>query len=80
MVLTRGGNNSTIFEEVVSDLGTVEENTRKELVSALFVLSALVMTAEEQKRWLRRKFTDMNKELQESWVYQQILQEGREGD
>jgi predicted transposase YdaD len=78
MVLTNGGKNSLIFEEVVSDLETVEENTRKGLVSALFVLSALVMTEEAQKRWLKRKLSDMNKALQESWIYQLILQEGRE--
>jgi predicted transposase YdaD len=43
-----------------------------------FVLSALVMTEADQKSWLKRKFWDMNKELQESWIYQLILKEGHE--
>ncbi len=78
MVLTEGGNTLNMVDEIIADLAPVEEETRNELLSALFVLSFLAISVESQVRWLKRRFIDMKDALKESWAYQFILQEGRE--
>ncbi len=42
------------------------------------LVSGLVLTSEQDKQWLNARFEGMSNILEESWVYQEILQKGEQ--
>jgi len=67
-----------IIEQVISRLEETGENTRKELLSLLYLLASFVIEEEAIMQWLKRRFFEMHNDLRETWVYQEILHEGRQ--
>ena len=78
IVLTEGGSDPEVIEQVISRLEETGENTRKELLSLLYLLASFVIDEEATMQWLKRRFFEMHNELSETWVYQEILHEGVE--
>lgn len=78
IVLTEGGSDPEVIEEVISRLEETGENTSKELLSLLYLLASFVIDDEAVIQWLKRRYFEMHNELRETWVYQEILQEGRQ--
>lgn len=74
-VLTKGGTNRHVLQEVVTELTEAQQT---DLLSITKLFAGLVFTGDEDKRWLERMFAMQNNPLAESWVYQEILQEGIE--
>ena len=50
----------------------------KEVFSMGELVSGLVLTSEQDKKWLKARFHIMSNILEESWVYQDILQKGKQ--
>jgi predicted transposase YdaD len=78
IVLTEGGSDPKVIEQVISRLEETGENTSKELLSLLYLLASFVIDKEDVLQWLKWRFFEMHNELRETWVYQEILREGRE--
>lgn len=78
IVLMEGGSDPEVIEQVISRLEETEENTSKELLSLLYLLASFVIEKEPVMQWLKRRFFEMHNELRETWVYQEILQEGQQ--
>lgn len=49
-----------------------------ELLVFAFEFASLVFTEEPDRQWLRRRFSVFNDILRETWVFQEIMQEGEE--
>lgn len=56
----------------------LQEHGRHEVLSMGYLLASKVWTGEREQKWLRRRFEMLRDELRNTWVYQDILQEGRE--
>ena len=50
----------------------------KEALTIGKLVSGLVLTSEQDKQWLNARFEGMSNILEESWLYQEILQKGRQ--
>ena len=75
LTLTREGNRPETVDEMVEGLVACQKT---ELLSIAYTLASLVYTKEDEREWLIKRFAMYQDILQESWVYQEILQEGRE--
>ena len=69
-VLTRGGTDRSVLQEVVDEL---VDGERKDLLAVTKLFAGLVFTGDEDKRWLERMFAMKTNPLAKSWVYQEIL-------
>src|SRR5437588_3971017 len=75
LTLTREGSRPETIDEMIEGLITSQKT---ELLSIAYTLASLVFTKEDEREWLIERFAMYQDILQESWVYQEILQEGRE--
>ncbi len=74
--LTRGGKNLETVNDMITEL--VARN-RPDLLELLGHLCAgLVFDNETGRRWLKERFRKVQEIIEESWVYQETLQKGRE--
>src|SRR5947209_52416 len=75
LTLTREGNRPEMVDEMIEGLIASQKT---ELLSIAYTLASLVYKKESEREWLTERFAMYQDILQESWVYQEILQEGRE--
>jgi len=73
--LTKGGKNLEIVDDMITEL--VARN-RSDLLGLGHFCAGLVFTDEISKQWLKERFSKVLDIIQESWVYQETLQKGRE--
>lgn len=73
--LTNGGTEQEALTTVVAELYAAREY---ELLSLSRLIAGMVMKQPMQQEMLRRMFAMYRDILEESWVYQEILREGRE--
>ncbi|MDQ2713287.1 MAG: hypothetical protein M3Z08_00060 [Chloroflexota bacterium] len=73
--LTRDGKDPAVIDEMIVRL---QAHDNYEMLSLSYLFSALTWTWEEERKWIQRRFAMLRDELQESWAYQEILQEGEQ--
>jgi predicted transposase YdaD len=75
--LTKDGATQEVVEEVISKLlAAKEEQAQTNLFPIAFTLSSLALDTPEEKEWLIRRFRMLEDMLQETVIYQYILQQG----
>jgi predicted transposase YdaD len=74
--LTKKGQNRETVERMLRDMESA--GMGKEAFSMGELVSGLVLTSEQDKEWLKVRFQIMANILEESWVYQEILQKGKQ--
>ena len=75
VTLTQDGKRREVVDEMIKRL-VATHNTN--LLSMAFNFAALVYNKPVEQQWLIERFEMYKKDLEESWVYQKILGEGRE--
>ena len=73
--LTKGGKNRETVEDMITEL--VARN-RSDLLTLGYSFAGLVLTEEIHKQWLKERFSKVQDILEESWVYQETIEKGRE--
>jgi predicted transposase YdaD len=73
--LTKGGQNRQTVLRMIDKLKNV--GTQGLIVSG-YACSCLVFTAEDELKWLKGRFFEMRDILRDTWVYQEISNEGKE--
>ncbi|MEO6891798.1 MAG: hypothetical protein ABI456_19530 [Ktedonobacteraceae bacterium] len=71
--LTRDGKDQAVIDEMIVRL---QAHDNYEMLSLGYLFSSLTWTREDERKWIQRRFAMLRDELQESWAYQEILQEG----
>lgn len=74
MLLCKDGGTSAILEEVLARL---LEHQRKEAISVALFFAGKVLTSEEDRKFLERKYTMVQDLLKDNWTYQRMLEDGR---
>jgi predicted transposase YdaD len=74
--LTKNGQNHETAERMLRDMRLA--GVGKEAYSLGELVCGLVLTSEQDKQWLKARFKMMSDILEESWVYQEILQKGEQ--
>jgi predicted transposase YdaD len=75
VTLTQDGKRREVVDEMIQRLVASHNNN---LLSMAFNFAALVYSKPNEQQWLIERFEMHKKDLEESWVYQKILGEGRE--
>ena len=77
MILTQDGATREVAEEIIT---TLEVSGRGNTLLTAYLLITLVFDkkSQEDQQWLQRRWNIMSDELRDTWVYQEILKEGRE--
>lgn len=77
MILTRDGATREVAEEIMTDLGTGGKN---ESLLTAYMLISLVFSKNnaDDLEWFRKRWKVMSDRLKDSWIYQEILEQGRE--
>jgi predicted transposase YdaD len=73
--LTKGGKNLETVDDMINEL--VAKN-RADLLGLGQICAGLVFKDEISQQWLKERFSKVLDIIQESWVYQETLQKGRE--
>src|SRR5579859_244843 len=76
MVLTKDGKRPEVVEEVITSLQQQEGESTKELISLTYIIAALAFEKQEDLTWLKRRINKMQDFLEESWLFQEIMQKG----
>ena len=76
--LTRNGKRREVVDAAIASLSPPGEVPDAELLVFAFEFASLVFTEEPDRQWLRRRFSVFNDILRETWVFQEIMQEGEE--
>ncbi len=71
--LTREGRQHDTVEEMIT---AIKATGRTELLQIGFNIAGLVFKTDADKEWLKGRFKNMYDILEESWVYQEILEKG----
>lgn len=71
--LTREGRQHDMVEEMIT---AIKATGRNELLQISFNIAGLVFKTDADKEWLKGRFKNMYDILEESWVYQEILEKG----
>jgi predicted transposase/invertase (TIGR01784 family) len=75
--LTKEGATQQVVEEVITGLSAAKgEGSQPQLFPIAFTLSSLAFDRPEDKEWLIRRFRMLEDMLQETVIYQYILQQG----
>jgi predicted transposase YdaD len=72
--LTKNGQNRETVERMLRKMKLAGKG--KEEFSLAEIVTGLVLTSEQDKEWLKVRFHIMSDILEESWVYQEIIQKG----
>lgn len=77
MILTRDGATREVAEEIMSGLDAVGKN--ESLITA-YMLISLVFSKNnaDDLEWFKKRWRIMSDRLKDSWIYQEILEQGRE--
>jgi predicted transposase YdaD len=76
LMLTKDGARRGMVDEVILDLARVE---RQDLLPITYCIAALVFPASSaDKQWLKERFRPMHDLFQNSWAYQELVDEGRQ--
>ncbi len=73
--LTKNGKRQEVVEEMINTLVSARNS---ELLSLSQVLAGLVLKSDVDQEWLKRRFAMHEDILKESWVYQELVQKGRD--
>ena len=73
--LTKGGKNR---ETVLRMIDKLKRRGTRNLLVVGYACSCLAFTAEDELAWLKERFFEMRDMLEDTWVYQEISNEGRE--
>jgi predicted transposase YdaD len=76
IVLTKDGKRPEVVEEVITSLQLHEGESAKELISLTYIFATLAFENQGDLAWLKRRINTMQDFLQESWLYQEIMQKG----
>lgn len=76
MVLTKDGKRPEVVEEVITSLHLHEGEAAKELISLTYIFATLAFENQDDIIWLKRRINMMQDLLRDSWLYQEIMQEG----
>jgi hypothetical protein len=76
--LTRGGKRHEVVDAAIASLTASGEVPDAELLVFTFEFASLVFNEEPDRQWLKRRFSVFNDILRETWVFQEIMQEGEE--
>ena len=76
MVLTKDGQRPEVVEEVITGLQQQEGESAKELISLTYIFAALAFEKQDDLAWLKRRIHKMQDFIEESWLYQEIMQKG----
>ncbi len=76
MVLTKDGKRPEVVEEVIASLQLHEGEAAKELISLTYIFATLAFENQDDLIWLKRRINMMQDLLRDSWLYQEIMQEG----
>jgi predicted transposase YdaD len=71
--LTKGGNTPQAVEEMASELAARD---RTDLLELGLFCAGLVLKNEIDKQWFRERFRDMQSIIEDSWVYQEVIDKG----
>ncbi|HEY0754097.1 MAG TPA: hypothetical protein VGD98_09065 [Ktedonobacteraceae bacterium] len=75
MLLCKDGGTPAILEEVLQRLLRNKE-THCESIAAAFFFASQVLTSEEDRRFLERKYVMLEETLKANWIYQKMISEG----
>jgi predicted transposase YdaD len=75
VTLTQGGKRPEVVKEMIDQLASVEEY---DLLAIAEVLGGLVFKTEPELEWFKRRFSMFQDILSESWVYQELVEQGVE--
>src|SRR5262249_46361101 len=76
LLLAKNGQNRETAERMFRNM--MLARVSKEVFSVGELVYGLVLRSEQDKQWLKARFGDMSNILEESWVYQEILQKGEQ--
>jgi hypothetical protein len=71
--LTKDGKEQHHIEHMIDQLLAANEI---DLLAISYPLGGLVFNKEPEREWFRRRFKMLQDILQDSWVYQELLEEG----
>ena len=71
--LTKRGNTPQVVEEMASELAA---RSRSDLLELGLFCAGLVLKDEIDKRWLKERFHDMQSIIEDSWLYQEVIEKG----
>ena len=74
--LTRDGQCREVVEQMIEGLTPFEQGQNAALLVFAFEFASLVFQQEDERAWLRKRFSMFDNILRESWAFQEILQEG----
>ena len=75
MPLARGGRSYKRVDEMIERL---QETGREDLYAMAYSLAALAFRKTEDRAWLKRRFSMLKDILEESWAYQEMIEEAQE--
>ncbi len=74
--LTQDGVSRQVVDDMIVSL---EGAGKSDLLSLAYAFAALVFKSEQDREWLRRRFTMLSDDiLEDSWAYQEMLAKGME--
>jgi predicted transposase YdaD len=76
--LTRGGKRHEVVDVALAEFAPAGEVPNAELLVFTLEFASLVFSEESDREWLKRRFSVFNDILRETWVFQEIMQEGEE--
>lgn len=79
MVLAKDGKRPEVVEEIIQHIEADNSPSAHELLAVTYTLASLVFQKAADRSWLKRRFSMLDNHLfRDSWVYQELIQEGIE--
>jgi len=79
MVLAKDGKRPEVVEEIIQQIEADGSPSAHELLAVTYTLASLVFKKAADRNWLKRRFSVLDNHLfRDSWVYQELIQEGVE--
>ncbi|MEO8957199.1 MAG: hypothetical protein ABI396_04810, partial [Ktedonobacteraceae bacterium] len=79
MVLAKDGKRPEVVEEIIQHIEADSNPSASELLAVTYTLASLVFKKAADRNWLKRRFSVLDNHLfRDSWVYQELIQEGIE--
>ncbi len=79
MVLAKDGKRPEVIEEIIQQIEADSNPSAHELLAVTYTLASLVFKKAADRSWLKRRFSVLDNHLfRDSWVYQELIQEGLE--
>ncbi len=76
--LAHNGKRHEVVDAAIASLSPPGEVPDAELLVFIFEFASLVFHEASDREWLKRRFSVFNDILRETWVFQEIMQEGEE--